>query len=68
MLNMSNLRLVEVLRSAVLSPDRVGRFTPRPPKEYDAYVVSHGATSICITFLAEGAEVFRCRFVEAEQY
>ena len=41
MLEMSTRQLVSVLRSAVLSPDRIGRFSPRPPETHEAYTVHH---------------------------
>ena len=66
MQSMSNHRLVCLLRSAVLAPERVGRFSPRPPMEHDAYRVQHGSGNIAVHLYAEGAEVFCCRFVPAE--
>ena len=66
MQTMSNHRLVCLLRSAVLEPERVGRFSPRPPAEHDAYRVSHECGRIAVRLYSEGAEVFCCRFVPAE--
>lgn len=63
MLAMSNRRLVCVLRTAVLSPERVGRFSPKPPAEHDAYVVRHEPGCIAVHLYTEGAEVFCCCFV-----
>lgn len=68
MLTMSNRRLVAVLRSAVLAPERAGRFAPHPPMNHDSYVVRHEATNISIHLYAEGKEIFCCRFVEADEY
>jgi len=68
MLSMSNRRLVCVLRTAVLAPDRARRFSPNPPAEHDAYVVCHEPECIAIRLFAEGAEVFRCQFVPADEY
>ncbi|MBQ2379120.1 MAG: hypothetical protein II295_01885 [Akkermansia sp.] len=66
MQTMSNRRLVCLLRSAVLSPERAGRFSPRPPAEHDAYRVSHECGRIAVRLYAAGTEVFCCRFVPAE--
>ena len=66
MLTMSNRRLICVLRTAVLAPDRVARFSPRPPVEHDAYLVRHEPGRIVVRLYAEGREVFRCCFVRAE--
>lgn len=66
MLTMSNHRLVCLLRSAVLAPERVGRFHPRPPAEHDAYRVRHERGYIAVHLYAEGQEVFCCRFLPAE--
>lgn len=63
MLAMSDRRLICVLRSAVLAPDRVGRFMPRPPSEHDAYRVFRAADGINVHLYAEGNAVFCCRFV-----
>lgn len=63
MLAMSDRRLICVLRSAVLSPERVGRFMPRPPAEHDAYRVFRAADGIDVHLYAEGNAVFCCRFV-----
>lgn len=68
MLSMSNRRLVCVLRSAVLSPERAGRFSPRPPSEHDSYVIRHEPGCIAIHLCTEGAEVFCCHFVPSEAY
>lgn len=68
MAGMSNTRLIGVLRSAVLTPDRIGRFTPRPPEEHDAYTVRHRTNCIDILLYREGAEVFHIKFVAAEEY
>lgn len=65
---MSNTRLVCVLRSAVLSPERIRRFSPRPPEEHDAYTVRRGATCIDVHLYVQGAEVFCCKFVPAQRY
>lgn len=63
MLAMSDRRLICVLRSAVLAPERVGRFMPRPPANHDAYRVFRAAESIDVRLYAEGNAVFCCRFV-----
>lgn len=68
MQNMSNRRLISVLREAVLSPDRVYRFSPRPPETHDAYTISHRPGCIDIHLHAEGAEIFCCKFVPAREY
>ena len=68
MVGMSNTRLVGVLRSAVLTPERIGRFSPRPPEEHDAYMVRHSTNCIDVHLYSEGAEVFHIRFVEAQEY
>lgn len=68
MKDMSNARLVCVLRSAVLAPDRVRRFSPRPPEEHDAYTVQHHPGRIEVHLLAAGCEVFCCQFVPSERY
>ena len=66
---MSNRRLVCVLRSAVLAPERAMRFSPRPPAEHDAYCVRHEPGCIEVRLYAEGEEVFLCRFVRpSEEY
>lgn len=65
---MSNTRLVAVLRSAVLSDERRGRFSPRPPETHDAYTVHHRASCIDIVLHAEGKAVFCCKFVPTERY
>lgn len=63
MLTMSNRRLIYVLRTAVLAPDRVSRFSPRPPMEHDAYTIRHEPGRIVVRLFAEGEEIFRCCFV-----
>ena len=68
MVGMSNARLIGVLRSAVLTPERIGRFSPRPPEEHDAYMVRHRTDCIEIHLYSGGAEVFHIRFVEAQEY
>lgn len=69
MLTMSNRRLICVLRTAVLAPDRAIRFSPRPPAEHDAYTIRHEAGQIVVRLFAEGEEIFRCCFVRpAEDY
>lgn len=69
MLTMSNRRLICVLRSAVLIPERAIRFSPRPPSEHDAYTVRHEPGCIAVRLYAEGKEVFICRFVRpADDY
>lgn len=66
MLTMSNRRLICVLRTAVLAPERAGRFSPHPPAEHDAYTVRHEPGRIVVRLFAEGIEVFRCNFVRPE--
>lgn len=66
MQGMSPKRLVCVLRSAVLSPERQGRFSPRPPEQHDAYVVRHRASCIDVFLHVQGEAVFCCKFVPAE--
>ena len=51
---MSAGRLVTLLRSAVLSPERMGRFHPSPPVEHDAYRVQMSPNRIQIRLLAQG--------------
>ncbi|MDO5449591.1 MAG: hypothetical protein Q4F30_01745 [Akkermansia sp.] len=68
MQDMSNRHLVGVLRSAVLAPDRIGRFSPRPPEDHDAYVVRHRTSCIDIHLYSGGEEVFCIKFVEAPEY
>lgn len=68
MKGMSNTRLVAVLRSAVLAPERQGRFSPRPPEAHDAYTVHHRSGCIDIVLHAAGEAVFCCKFVPAERY
>lgn len=69
MITMSNRRLICVLRAAVLAPERVARFSPRPPAEHDSYTVRHEPGRIVIRLFAEGVEVFRCCFVRpADDY
>ena len=63
MLTMSNRRLICVLRAEVLAPERVGRFSPRPPMEHDAYTVRHEPGRIVVRLFMDGAEIFRCCFV-----
>lgn len=65
---MSNRRLVAVLRSAVLTPEKIGRFSPRPPVEYDSYKVEQEVGGISIHLLNAGTCVFCCRFEPAEEY
>ena len=62
---MSNRRLICILRSAVLSPERASRFSPRPPAEHDSYVIRHEAGRIAVRLYAEGEEIFRCYFVRS---
>lgn len=66
MLAMSNRRLICVLRSAVLAPERAMRFSPRPPMEHDAYTVHHEPSRIIVRLYVEGEEIFRCCFVKPE--
>jgi hypothetical protein len=68
MLEMSNQHLVCVLRNAVLAPDRIGRFSPRPPENHDAYTVCHRPGCIDIYLCAAGESVFCCKFVPAQEY
>ena len=68
MVGMSNARLIGVLRSAVLTPERIGRFSPRPPEEHDAYMVRHRTNCIDIHLYREGAEVFHIKFVAAQEF
>ena len=68
MLEMSNQHLICVLRNAVLAPDRIGRFSPRPPENHDAYKVFHRAGCIDIHLLSAGVDVFCCKFVPALEY
>lgn len=63
MLAMSNRRLIEVLRAAVLSPENVMRFSPRPPEEHDAYIIHHESRRIIVCLYADGEEIFRCCLV-----
>ena len=68
MLDMSHQHLVSVLRSAVLAPERIGRFSPRPPEEHDAYTVHHRPGCIDIHLRSGGVDVFCCKFVPAPEY
>lgn len=60
---MSNRRLICVLRSAVLAPERAYHFSPRPPAEHDAYIIRHEPGQIIVRLYADGEEIFRCCFV-----
>lgn len=66
MMHMSAGRLVTLLRSAVLSPEHMGRFHPRPP-EHDAYRVQMSPNCIKIRLLVEGSIVFNISFVPSER-
>lgn len=66
MCSMSNRHLINVLRDAVLAPDRVYRFSPRPPADHDAYTVHHEPGRIAICLYTDGKPVFRCCFVRPE--
>lgn len=68
MKGMSNARLVCVLRSAVLSPERQGRFSPRPPEAHDAYTIHRRTSCIDIVLHTGGEAVFCCKFVPTEPY
>ena len=68
MLEMSTRQLVSVLRSAVLAPDRIGRFSPRPPENHEAYTVYHRPGCIDIHLHVGGEDVFCCKFVPAQEY
>ena len=68
MRQMRNSRLVCVLRSAVLSPEKSRRFRPAPPTDYDAYRVQITAEHIIVDLLTDGCAVFRCLFESAEDY
>lgn len=68
MLDMSNQHLICVLRNAVLAPDRIGRFSPRPPEDHDAYTVHHRPGCIDIHLHSAGVDVFCCKFVPAAEY
>ena len=67
MLTMSNRRLICVLRSAVLAPERASRFSPRPPAEHDAYTIRHEKGRIIVRLYSDGIEVFRCYFVRPDE-
>lgn len=66
-MHMSAGRLVTLLRSAVLSPERMGRFHPRPPVDHDAYRVQMSPNCIKIRLLAGGSIVFSVSFVPSER-
>ena len=68
MLEMSTRQLVSVLRGAVLAPDRIGRFSPRPPENHEAYTVYHRPGCIDIHLHVGGEDVFCCKFVPAQEY
>lgn len=68
MLAMSNRRLIGVLRTAVFAPEKMTRFSPRPPEEHDAYVVRHEPKRIVIRLFANGEEVFRCNLIPDQEY
>lgn len=68
MLEMSHQHLICVLRNAVLAPERIGRFSPRPPENHDAYTVRHRPGCIDIHLHADGVDVFCCKFVPAPEY
>lgn len=68
MLDMNNQHLISVLRNAVLAPDRIGRFSPRPPEHHDAYTVRHRPGCIDIHLHVAGEDVFCCKFVPAQEY
>ncbi len=67
MRTMNNRRLILLLRSAVLSEDRAARFSPRPPRDHDAYVVRHESHQIRISLCLDGKEIFHCIFVDVEE-
>ncbi len=64
---MHNQRLIHVLRTEVLAPDRLARFSPRPPREHDAYVVVRLGGSVKVNLLLEGRVVFHCVFLPTER-
>ena len=68
MRRMRNSQLVCVLRSAVLAPEKVRRFRPEPPADYDAYRVRITADNISVDLMRDGSAVFRCMFEEAGEY
>ena len=67
MQTMSNRSLINILRTAVLAPNRIGRFSPRPPADHDAYIVTHEPARIVVRLYADGVEVFRCCFEKASE-
>lgn len=68
MKEMNNRSLISVLRTAVLAGDRIGRFSPRPPAEHDAYKVERGTSCIDVHLMTAGEEIFCCKFVPADEY
>ena len=63
LMHMNSRRLIAVLRQSVLAPDRIGRFSPRPPANHDAYLVRHYSTRISVSLFTGGDETFRLEFV-----
>ena len=63
MMHMSRSHLVALLRSEVLTPERAGRFQPRPPAERDAYRVRISPGRIDIRLLSGEKSVFCVTFV-----
>ena len=68
MLAMSNRRLIGVLRSAVLAPENMMRFSPQPPTNHDAYTVRHEPGRIAIHLYSEGTELFICYLVPPHDF
>lgn len=66
MSRMNNRRLLALLRSAVLAPERLARFSPRPPADHDAYHVRHSAEMITVRLYRAGEEVFQLVFMRAD--
>lgn len=68
MREMNPQKIISVLRNAVLAPERIRRFSPRPPEEHDAYIVRHRPGCIDVHLFTEGKQVFCCKFIPAQEY
>jgi len=64
---MNNRRLLTLLRSAVLAPDRLAHFSPRPPADHDAYLVRHSSEMITVRLYRAGEEIFQLVFMRSDE-
>ncbi len=65
--SMNNRRLIHFLRTAVLAPDRVARFSPRPPADHDAYFVVRQLDCIRVNLMLDGRVVFHCQLLPSSE-